>query len=133
MHRLDNAYIAIDQAPRLLCVSCALIHAHRNLARSAHMTAMPSDLFREGCVELSPPPELRDLLARVKRTAEDFNLVPVGLSEFEVNSTPTRVLSVEYWTGARRTEAFHTEVPIPEELQHVFAPYATELANLLEH
>ena len=97
------------------------------------MIAMPSDLFRGGCVELSPPPELRDLLARVKRTAEDFNLVPVGLSEFEVNSTPTRVLSVEYWTGARRTEAFHTEVPIPEELQHVFAPYATELANLLEH
>ena len=95
------------------------------------MTAMPSDLFREGCVELSPPPELRDLLARVKRTAEEIRLVPPGLSEFEINSTPACVLSVEYWTDVPRTGANHTEVPIPAELQHVFAPFAVEIANLL--
>ena len=76
------------------------------------------------------PPGQGAWIARVQRAAEELGIIPAGLFEIEFNATPTRILSIEYWTGVPRTQANHTDVIIPDEHQHVFDNFAAEFANL---
>ena len=69
-------------------------------------------------------------LASVIEAAEDLDLVPRGLSEYELTLSYSRIYAIEYWKEFPRTDATHTEVTIPNEHLHIFDNFANEYKRM---
>jgi hypothetical protein len=69
-------------------------------------------------------------LGRVMRAAEELDLVPRGLSEYELTLSTSHIYAIEYWKDFPRTNATHTEVTIPIEHSHIFDNFANEYKRM---
>ena len=83
--------------------------------------------YAERCVPLG----LDELFARMTQLAADIGLIPLGTKELEFNISNDRILSIEYWSETPRTDANHTEVPIPERHQSMFDRLGDEFMELV--
>jgi hypothetical protein len=74
----------------------------------------------------------RLLMKLAQRTAEQLELIPEYLVEFEFNMIGDKIESVEYWTSVERRPEDHTLVDIPTEYKPVFNVFGKKFKEIAD-